>query len=1208
MIAAGCCPANPLSPPPVSDAQCPTCDLDISNFTASPSTIDGNSGGTVKFSIGITSSRPYTWTATIKRKDDPNSPDILIAGGSAVGSTSLDVEWTVKDLLDKLIEPGTYTATLTATTADGYCTKSADTEIIIKGNPKTCPLKHPVGSSLELASGNLNHSQTLFSLPKSPLMSGFTLTYNSRDGYNEALGTGWSHNYNLILKYISTRNIYVLMDSSGEKIALYNNGSFYTPDISTYPILVKNSDNTLTLTYKDRSVYNFNAQGKITTIADKNSNAVNFTYNSGSNLISIADQTGKTITLGYDTSNRISSMADPNNNSYAFTYTGNTLTAVSSTNSLGTQTWQYTYDDKGFMLTKTDPQGNLFQYSYDANHNLNQTIDPQGRTINVQYNPGNKTTTVTEKDGGIWVYKYDPVLGTLTSKTDPVSGLASNVYDANRNLISRTEADSGTTTYTYDANGNQTSVTDPLGKTTTYTYNSLNLVASVTDPKGHVTQYGYDTSGNLTSVTDATNAVTRYQYDAKGNIIAITNPLGKTTSMIYDQNNNLLTVTDPKGGTVRMTYDNIGNMIRQTDALGNVTTFQYNSLNQMTQITEPLGKVTRYTYDYKGNRLSATDPNGNISQYVYDYNGQITRITDALNNITNMAYGQTGCSSCGSGVDKLTSLTDAKNQNTSYVYDEAGRLTREADPLGKVTTYIYDSKGNLISRTNPDNKTTTFTYDLNNRLKQKTYSDGSITTFQYDTAGNMTYAGNANIAYNFTYDAGNRNTQITDSNGRTISYQYDDAGNRTAMITPDGKTIAYTYDFNNLPARITTDLGAFTFSYDANNRRTTRTLPNGTTSTYSYDQASRLTSIQTTKNSTTIDYTSYTLDNIGNRLTKNQNSVNYNYTYDSIYRLTQATPSSGSQESYSYDSVGNRLTKVPDTAPSVNETTQYSYDDENHLTGVTITQGSLVKQLTFAYDPFGRRIRKTVSPSGGGSGEETTNYVYDGQNIIMEYGQSGNITASYTHGPGTDEPLTIQKNSQTYYYHNDGLGSITALTNANGTVVQTYSYDSFGNVTSTGSVSQPLTYTGREYDSETGMYFYRARYYDPKVGRFVTKDPIGFGGGDYNIYAYVNNSPINRGDPMGLGWLDSWPWNGNLWPGFSPQTEGCDKPAPQSLNKNKCMKKCCDQHDACYATFNCNWSSWLPNFFPGPCKICNIIVTSCIAAVKIGGCPDDKCK
>jgi len=713
--------------------------------------------------------------------------------------------------------------------------------------------------------------------------------------------------------------------------------------------------------------------------------------------------------------------------------------------------------------------------------------DPSGKVRTMTYTQSG-AAAFTEKDGSVWTYTYDPVYSVKTSRTDP------------------------------------------LGKTTTYTYSSLNLATSVTDPRGNITRYGYDALGNLTSITDALNHVTTYTYDSRGNITSITNPLSKTTAMTYDSYNNLLTVTDPKNGIVTMTYDGAGNMLTQTDALNKVTTFLYNNLNQLTQITDPRGTITQYTYDYQGNRLTSTDGNNNPTYFTYNYKGQLTQITDALNHQTNMAYGSTGCSSCG-GVDKLTSLTDAKSHTTAYAYDQRGKLLQETDPLGKITAYTYDGKGNLITRTGPDNKTIAYSYDLNNRLIQKTYSDNTTVVFQYDDAGNMTYAGNQNIAYNFTYDANNRITRITDSNSRTIQYTYDAAGNRASMVTPGNKTTTYTYDNNNQINQIATDLGNFTFTYDAANRRITRTFPNGTTSTYAYDDDSRLTGITTTHGGTTIDSATYTLDGVGNRLSKTQQSVTTAYSYDTVYRLTQATPTGGSYqpEVYTYDNVGNRLTSTYEQPPSVNETTTYGYDGENRLTGIQITQGSNVKQLTFAYDPFGRRISKTIVQDGIGADctapntcPRTTTYLYDGQNIILEYNTSSEIVTRYTHGPNIDEPLALEVKNTTsytpYYYHADGLGSITALSNASGSIVQRYEYDSFGNqtITTNGNIKQPFTFTGREYDSETGMYFYRARYYDQKAGRFVTKDPISFAGGDVNLYAYVGNDPVNWGDPYGL--------------------------------------------------------------------------------------------
>jgi RHS repeat-associated protein len=161
---------------------------------------------------------------------------------------------------------------------------------------------------------------------------------------------------------------------------------------------------------------------------------------------------------------------------------------------------------------------------------------------------------------------------------------------------------------------------------------------------------------------------------------------------------------------------------------------------------------------------------------------------------------------------------------------------------------------------------------------------------------------------------------------------------------------------------------------------------------------------------------------------------------------------------------------------------------------------------------LGRRIAKSVN-------NVVTWYVYDGNAILAAYDLSGTVTARYAHGLNIDEPLAVQQGSVTSFYHADGLGSIVALTNAAGSVVQTYSYDSFGNITQSGGINQPYTYTAREYDSETGLYFYRARYYDPKAGRFITKDPISFAGGDVNLYAYVGNNSINWIDPYGLNAL-----------------------------------------------------------------------------------------
>jgi len=148
-------------------------------------------------------------------------------------------------------------------------------------------------------------------------------------------------------------------------------------------------------------------------------------------------------------------------------------------------------------------------------------------------------------------------------------------------------------------------------------------------------------------------------------------------------------------------------------------------------------------------------------------------------------------------------------------------------------------------------------------------------------------------------------------------------------------------------------------------------------------------------------------------------------------------------------------------------------------------------------------------------------YVYVNEDIVLEYDGSNVLQASYTHGAGIDEPLIMNRGGVDSFYHTDGLGSITDLTDNLGAVVQSYVYDSFGNIVlQNGSLINPYTYTGREFDEESGLYYYRHRYYDPVNGRFIQEDPLGLLDGP-NIYTYVTNNPINFIDPFGLFKFDS---------------------------------------------------------------------------------------
>lgn len=383
-------------------------------------------------------------------------------------------------------------------------------------------------------------------------------------------------------------------------------------------------------------------------------------------------------------------------------------------------------------------------------------------------------------------------------------------------------------------------------------------------------------------------------------------------------------------------------------------------------------------------------------------------------------------------------------------------------------------------------------------------------------------------------------------------HSYDANSNRTGYTAPDNSTNTYTYDtLNRLTTLANSWAGSFGFSYDALSRRTQMTRPTGLATNYTYDTLSHLLSVLHQMSGSTIDGAVYTLDADGNRTAKQDDlaGVTSNYTYDKIYELTQVTQGANTTESYSYDPVGNRLsslslspysnntsnelTSTPSASYSYDSngntigktnssgTTSYTWDFENRLTQVTLPgQGGTVQ---FEYDRFGRRIEK-IAPTG------TTVYTYDGDNIVETTNQSGGILWRFAQGQNIDEPLAVSNSTGVSYYEQDGLGSVTSLTTGSGQIAQTYTYDSFGNTTNVvGSLANPFRYTGREFDSETGLYYYRARYYDPSTGRFLNEDPIRFRG-SRDFYAYVENDPVLRSDPSGLihqAWNEP-PYDGRL--------------------------------------------------------------------------------
>ena len=452
----------------------------------------------------------------------------------------------------------------------------------------------------------------------------------------------------------------------------------------------------------------------------------------------------------------------------------------------------------------------------------------------------------------------------------------------------------------------------------------------------------------------------------------------------------------------------------------------------------------------------------------------------------------------------------------------------------------YDSRDNVVRITGP--RVIRYVYDELSRLMQ-ILPPGGTTTFTYDARGNPLTAGDGDSSLSFTYDALNRVTEAaTQDLGHqpsvTLTYDYDAVGNRRRLDDSVGGSNRYTFDeASRLTGLITPAGDVIGLTYDAGGRPSGVRFPNGVVSKYRYDAPGHLAAISHTgPRDNLLAGFDYTYNGVGHLLSSTEPTGTAEITYDTLRRVTRAG-TTDTLETYAYDAVGNR------TASSLSST--HRYDDANRLledddftytydaygnlaTKTANVDGSVTRfafgavnrlqridlpdgtVASYRYDAFGRRIEKSV-------GGVTTRYVYDGFNILLEFDGANSLTSRYSHGNRIDEALSMERGGASYFYHTDRLGSTRIITDGGGSVINSYTYDAYGRVTSsTEGVANPFTYTGRERDAESGFYNYRARYYDPWTGRFISEDPIGLLGGDPNLFGYVRGNPVNFVDPFGI--------------------------------------------------------------------------------------------
>ncbi len=970
----------------------------------------------------------------------------------------------------------------------------------------------------------------------------------------------------------SSGRLLSIIDKNGNQISLTytgNNLTQITDSVGRNIDFAYDENNRITVITDpiERTVqFDYDGNGNLVSSTDMNGNITTYTYDTNHQLLTVVDPRGNTIvTNTYNDQKRVvTSQRDAKGGETRYSYDevnrkttvidalGNTtihfhdefLRLIQETDGRGNSTY-FKYDSAGNRIEVIDKNGNTTAYTYDSSGNVLTKTDALGNVTTITYDENNNPLTRTDALGNTTTHEYD-ANGNLVKTTDPLGNVTTISYDPYGQPLTITDARGNTTTNKYDAEGNLIEVTDALGNKTRYTYDGVGRRLTKTDALNRTTTYAYDSNNNLLTLTDPLGHVTTYTYDANGNRLTLTDPMGNTTSYAYDVKDLLTTVTDPAGNSVTNAYDGLDRKISVTDKNGNITHFAYDELGNLVKVTDALGKETHYTYDANGNKLSETDPLGNTIRYTYDALDRLISSIDPLGNTITNTYDALGrvvrtVNAKGQKTDfeydalgRLTKVTDADsgtirytydangnqltttdpNGNTSsYGYDALNRLIRKTEALGGQYQYTYDAVGNRISLKDPNGNTINYSYDANNRLTGIKYPDGSTVSFSYDANGNRTQMVDNLGITGYVYDALNRMASYTDPFGNTVGYGYDANGNRISLNYPDGKVVTYTYDALNRITTVTDWLTNETmYTYDAAGKLVGSLNPNNTKATYTYDAAGRLTGLSNTKSDSSVisDYT-YTLDAIGNHLQVVQDeplmplpvNKNITYTYDAENRLIDV-----GGNAYTYDANGNLIG---------NGSGAFSYDYEDRLVQSNI--GGVVTQ--YSYDGFGNRLAKM-------EGDKTTKYVLDinGRlsNVLAETDDTGTITAYYVYGLGLISKVLPDGTAS--YYHYDSRGSTIAMTDAGQNITDAYAYDTFGNVAnSNGSNQNPFKYVGKYgvMDEGNSLYYIRARYYAPELGRFMTKDPQTGNdrdGQSLNRYVYALNNPVVLIDVSGFSALE----------------------------------------------------------------------------------------
>jgi RHS repeat-associated protein len=783
----------------------------------------------------------------------------------------------------------------------------------------------------------------------------------------------------------------------------------------------------------------------------------------------------------------------------------------------------YAYDSYDRLVSITTPNGRQITYEYldSGNEKSPSKITDQtlGRSVLIDYDSDGRMKSLIDANGKETVFEFGS--GRLSSLTDARGTATKMSYGADgkaAEIIYGAYTSAQTVHTLTTVNTTTSTLTDTDGRQTTFTFNAARQVTKVTDPLGHASTKTYNNHDDVLTDLDTLGNLTTSTYNPNNTLKNVTSPAGATGGTGKQGS---FTYPAATAGEAWLEFQPLSS----TDSEGNATTFTYDTLTQRPyQTLTPSGQGGTLANRYQGDAAGTT---------CGALRGQLCKTVDGKGNTTSITYDATrnpvtiarpaplgAVTNTFDAAGRIATSKDGKNQTATYAYDGIDRLeqTRFGATCAVATcvSYTYDANGNQTSRVDAAG-TTSYVFDAQNRPTSKTM-DGVTTSLTFDAASNI--------------------TSYTDPTG-TVDYRYDNDDRLVALAEPGGSCPA-TPVFPN-----TTKCTGFT--YDNNDRRTSTRFPNGVKNTTVFDKASRITSITATNTAAAVlakrayTYTSHATTARDGALRKSMttetNAVT-TYGYDKMARLTSAAIGTVT-DAWTYDANGNRLT----AAKTGTATVHSAYNAADQLCWTGSATGTCAAPPTgaalYTYDANGNTTKAGAKTAAWNtfdqmtshfSGTTTTPFTYAGpsntertsagtanfENGLLGLNRytTGTSTTSMVRDP-QGNLISMTNSAGTFYYTADALDSTIALTDSTQAKVATYTYDSWGKTTGTGTQAgnNRFQYIGEYKDAATALNKFGARYYDANIGRFTQPDPSNQ---EANRYAYAVSDPINLSDPSGL--------------------------------------------------------------------------------------------